>query len=539
MAVLREVKGTREFPLSAKVTLIGRSPACDIVVDSRQTSGRHAMILNSGGIYYVEDLNSSNGTYVNRERIRERTRLQPGDLIEIYGLAVTFVEEEPADDLELRQTMTVAEIPSLEAPPEILSSLDIGAELRVTVKPEAKLRALLDISRNLAGTLDLKVVLPRILDSLLGIFPQADRGLVLLRDSVSGELSPGAVRGEQGRTGVPTSRAVLNHVLLKRQAVLSEDAGIDQRFDMSESIRCLGIRSVMCVPMLSQSGDILGVIQIDTRDQGTPFRPEDLEVLACAATQAARVVELAGLYEEQREVLAATRIQKSFLPNEQPVVEGLRFFDHYSPAQHVGGDYYDYIPLPGNRLAVALGDVAGKGVSAALLMARLSAAVRFCLATERSVPAAVRRLNAVLTRSGVEDRFVTFVVAVLDLSSFSLTLVNAGHMPPLCRTAWRGAAVDIGERVVGLPLGVIDRPYEEEVLTLEPGALWVLYTDGVTEARGPGRELYGVDRLRAAVKAAPDNVEALGQAILADVHAFTGDRPQHDDVTLVCFGRDR
>src|SRR5207253_4961652 len=118
--------------------------------------------------------------------------------------------------------------------------------------------------------------------------------------------------------------------------------------------------------------------------------------------------------KEQRDQEAATQIQQSFLPSERPAIEGLRFFDYYSPARHIGGDYYDYIPLPGNRLAVALGDVSGKGVSAALLMARLSAAVRFCLASSPSVPEAVRELNALMTRAGSEERFITFVVVVID-----------------------------------------------------------------------------------------------------------------------------
>src|SRR5205085_9414207 len=109
------------------------------------------------------------------------------------------------------------------------------------------------------------------------------------------------------------------------------------------------------------------------------------------------------------------QIQKSFLPATRPRLPQLRFFDYYSSARHIGGDYYDYIPLPGDRLAVALGDVSGKGVPAALLMARLSAAARFSLAAEPDARAAMRRLNSVLTQKGSEDRFVTFVAAILDL----------------------------------------------------------------------------------------------------------------------------
>src|SRR5262249_29396121 len=128
------------------------------------------------------------------------------------------------------------------------------------------------------------------------------------------------------------------------------------------------IRSIMCVPMMSQDGQSLGVIQLDAQDRREQFRQDDLAVLVSASTQAARAVELAQLHQERRDLEAASQIQKSFLPDERPQVAQLRFFEYYSAAQHIGGDYYDYIPLPGNRLAVALGDVSGKGVSAALLM---------------------------------------------------------------------------------------------------------------------------------------------------------------------------
>jgi serine phosphatase RsbU (regulator of sigma subunit) len=250
-------------------------------------------------------------------------------------------------------------------------------------------------------------------------------------------------------------------------------------------------------------------------------------------------VELAWLHQERRDLEAATQIQKSFLPGERPRIEGLQFFDYYSSARQVGGDYYDYIRLPGNRLAVALGDVSGKGVSAALLMARLSAAVRFSLATEPTVAGAVRQLNAVLTPAGNADRFITFVVAVLDLNTFILTLVNAGHMPPLRRRAQPVEVDDVGNQIVGIPLGVLDWPYQETVLPFQPGDTLILYTDGVTEARNLQDELYGASRLREVVHGAPAGVEALGMAILSDVRRFAAERPQSDDLTFVCFGRNQ
>ena len=290
--------------------------------------------------------------------------------------------------------------------------------------------------------------------------------------------------------------------------------------------------------MLSSSGAVLGVIQLDCEELRTPFREEDLEVLASATTQAATAVELAQLHKERRDLEAATQIQKSFLPAARPHVPQLHFFDYYSSAGQIGGDYYDYIPLPGDRLAVALGDVSGKGVPAALLMARLSVAARFCLASDTEAGTAMRRLNAALTQTGAEDRFVTFVAAVLDLKTYSVTLVNAGHMPPLRRRAGRPDVEEVGDAIVGLPLGVMDRPYDQMSFPLEPGDAPFFYTDGVTEARNAGNEQYGLDRLRRAVATGPNDVEALGAAVLADVRRFAAGRPPNDDMTIVCVGRD-
>jgi serine phosphatase RsbU (regulator of sigma subunit) len=318
--------------------------------------------------------------------------------------------------------------------------------------------------------------------------------------------------------------------------MLSADAEMDERFSPSQSVRAHGIRSIMCVPMMSSSGQAIGVIQLDTKGTKNQFRHEDLEVLVSASFQAARAVDLARLHEVKRDLEAATRIQRSFLPAERPKAPGLSFFDYYAFAQHVGGDYYDYIPLPDNRLAVAVGDVSGKGISAALLMAQLSAAARFCLATEPTVAAAVAKLNTSMMRVCGQGRFATFVVCVIDLTTYKTSWVTAGHLPPLLRRV-SGEVTAVGEAAGGIPLGVFDRPYEEVSFPLKPGDAIVLCTDGVTEAKNAANELYGIERLTEGLKTAPPDVEHMGLALLTDVRRFAIGKALADDLTLVCFGR--
>ncbi len=540
MFVLREVNGERIFPLRHRIVVIGRDPSCDVVTGSQQASKRHAMIVSVAGSYYVEDLDSSNGTYLNGKRVFQRTRLRPNDQLQLSGLTVAFQEEDVPVDPVLGSTVVLGETTrTLRELPPIMSSLEVSSIARIEIDPEAKLRAILELSKNLANTLALQDVIPKILESLFAIFPQADRGFILLLDQDTGQLVLKASRPtHEPRNGPPpVSQTVVQHALSTGRAILSADTGADQRFDPSQSIRRLGIRSILCAPLVSSAGTNLGVIQIDTQRKHQPFRQEDLDVLVSAAAQAARAIELAILHRDLRDLEAATAIQQSFLPHKRPEVEQLDFYDYYSPARQVGGDYYDYIPLPGNRLAIALGDVSGKGVSAALLMARLSAAARMCLAGESDIPAAIRHLSRMLTRSGTEDRFVTFLVVVLNLDDFTMTLVNAGHLAPLRRRSGRAAVAEIGDEIIGLPLAVMDKPYESLVMPLEPGDTYLLFTDGVTEARNPQGDLYGIDRLRAAVAKAPDDVESLGSAILADVRRFAAGRPQSDDLTVVCFSR--
>jgi sigma-B regulation protein RsbU (phosphoserine phosphatase) len=535
MAVLREGTGGRVLPLRGKVTLIGRDPVSDVIITSPKTSARHALIVHANGTYFLEDLDSVNGTAVNGKRVRQRVALRAGDTIELPGLTVTFDDSAAPGPRTVRDT--VGEETPDSGTASIISSCEIGEDLRLTVKPEAKLRAVLELSRNLGNTLDLKTVLPKTLESLFALFPQADCGFILLFDEATGQLVPRAVRHrrEPANRSVPLSRGIVDHVLRTGRAVLSADAGTDARFDPTQSISNLKIRSFMSVPMVGRDGNCLGVVQIDTRDRRSQFNQEDLDLLACVSLQAARTVELARLHEERRDLEAATRIQKSFLPAERPKRPGMSFFDYYAPAQHVGGDYFDYIPLPGGRLAVALGDVSGKGISAALLMARVSAAARFALATAPSIAEAVGELNRALLRTGSEERFVTLAVAVLDADDGRLTLVNAGHLPPLLRRA--GQPPQEVATDAGLPLAVMDRPYEEVVIPFAPGDALLLCTDGVTEARNPSGEMYGPERLVEAVKSAPADVETLGKTVLGDVRRFAAGRPQGDDMTVVCFGR--
>jgi serine phosphatase RsbU (regulator of sigma subunit) len=390
-------------------------------------------------------------------------------------------------------------------------------------------------------------VLAKVLDSLFKIFIQADRGFVVLKDAATGALIPKAVRYRRGddAESIRVSRTIINQVMQSKEAVLSADAAGDSRFDGSQSIADFRIRSMMCAPLIDNAGTALGVLQIDTLDQRSRFQAADLDVLASVALQAAFAVENAQLHETdlqrqalERDLDLAHDVQKGFLPDAPPEIAGYEFFDFYQAANQIGGDYFDYVPLAEGKLAVVLGDVAGHGMPAALLMAKLAADVRYHLASSSDAADAINRLSAGFARGDWADRFVTLVAVVLDPAKHEATVVNAGHMAPYLRRP-DGKIDLIGEDQKGFPLGVDPTAvYESLKVSLAPGEVLTVYTDGISEAMNAENNLYGYDRLLAQIKQAGDKgVAALGKAILDDVGRYCGTRPQTDDRCLICFGR--
>ena len=559
MAVLRAMQGPvpgQILPLDRASVTLGRHPACDIVLDSGAVSRQHARILNIDGDFFVEDLHSRNGTYLNGRLVSQRQPLAENDLLGICDLSFVFYPGAPAMDETAparrdeppSQAMMVDDDRPLDES-AIMSKLAVApgsTGMRFEVNTEAKLRALIEVSQNLGKALGLAEVLPKLLDSLFSIFLQADRGFIVLRDPRSGKLVPKAVKHRRldDTQTVRVSRTIVRNVMASKEAILSADAAADARFDMAESIVDFQIRSMICAPMVGGDGQALGVIQLDTLDGRNRFNKDDLELLTSVASQAAFAVENAQLHESamrdqalKRELAVAHEVQRGFLPAAAPKIPEYDFFDFYEPANQLGGDYYDYVELPGGRMAIVVADVSGKGISASLLMAKLSAETRYCLASETELPQAMARLNRAFCDSGWEDRFVTIVLAVLDPRRHEVTMANAGHLPPLWRHA-AGGIEPVGLAESGLPLGV-DRnaEYAPFALSFAPGDSLILYTDGITEALSAGGELYGGGRLLASLGANANRVGLLGRRILDDVKRFVGSRPQSDDMCLACFGR--
>jgi serine phosphatase RsbU (regulator of sigma subunit)/pSer/pThr/pTyr-binding forkhead associated (FHA) protein len=552
MAVLEVVKGLtpgRKFLVEGQHAVLGRHPDCDVVLDVAAVSRHHAKIIHETGRYFLEDLGSRNGTFINGQMIHGRAALQEGDQVGICDLAFHFHldQDEPTGSI---MPLLVDDSPDDKIRSStVMSKLDVSSSWRadlLVARPEVKLKAMVEISKNLGRAVVLEDVLVKLLDSLFKIFIQADRGFIVLTSPEDGSLIPKAVkyRREDDSRSVRISRTIINEAIAGKEAILSADAASDARFQMAESITDFKIRSMMCAPLVDSEERALGVIQIDTLDRRTRFGEDDLELLGSIAAQAAGAVEKAQLHEEmvrqriiERDLELARAEQRRCIPSEPPQIPGYHFFDYYEAAYQVGGDYFDYVPMSDGRMAVVVADVAGKGIAAALLMAQLSVIVQYQLASQPDPALAVREINRAFARHGWEDRFVTFAVAVVDPGSQSLTVVNAGHMPPLLRSR-TGQVEPIGADAAGLPLGVVgDYPYQSTTHNLEPGGFLTLFTDGISEAMDSDGQLYGLQRLENAFSAPAPGADQLGRHILDDVRSFVSGYPQSDDMCLTCLSR--
>ena len=281
-----------------------------------------------------------------------------------------------------------------------------------------------------------------------------------------------------------------------------------------------------------ESGDFTHRIEVQHRDQlgalGESFNSMTASVSTLIAEQRQR-------QRLEHELAIAREVQAQLFPKEKPAVRGVEIEAVCRPARVVSGDYYDFLPLGPGRLGIALADISGKGISAALIMASLQAALRSQALLNGQGPGGtaeiVARLNQHLYRSTAPDRFATFFYGVYDVQTHRLEYTNAGHPPPVCLTGQQVKRLTTGGTVLGL---FDDRHYESEVIDIAPGSLLIAYSDGLTEAENPGGEEFGDQRvLDAALRLREAPACAVLKNLLETVDQWTGPAEQIDDLTLI------
>ena len=433
-----------------------------------------------------------------------------------------------------------------DEPSNIMSELEIPShKSQVTSHADAemKLNALMQITRALSESVQRSEVFSKILDCLFDLFESADRGFIILKNE-RGELRTSATRTRNiNKERLRISKTIVEKVLKSKRPLISSDAASDEQFDVSQSIVDFRIRSIMCAPLINNDDEAIGVIQLDTIKNRVAFDEKDLEVLVAVAMQASLGIQKLNLVDEAVEnrriaddLKLAHEVQQAFLPQKRPNFADFSFYSFYRATNQVGGDYFDYIPIDENRMAIIVADVVGHGIAAALLMAKVAAEVRSALAATRSVEDAIHHINENLSGLNV-DRFATVLLGILDAEASSFTYVNAGHIPPVIRDCT--GEVRLLEGNSGMPIGIMDDTrYEANCYEIQGGETITLFTDGINESMNEAGEMLGLQNLLEAIKVSQTKTPAtIGREICQIANRHMGSTPPIDDMCLVCFGR--
>jgi sigma-B regulation protein RsbU (phosphoserine phosphatase) len=367
-------------------------------------------------------------------------------------------------------------------------------------------------------------------------FLPLDRQTKRLRLQVPKDVGSRAVAGTEFNPAEPLCR----HLLDKGHSFEVEVSAYDSKLFpifQSASDRLDELEAALVLGLVRRD-ELVGMMVLGAKASEEFYNAEDLQLLQGVAHQAAAAVENTELFEEvargremRKELEVASEIQAQLFPVTVPRSDGCEIVGRCLPASSVSGDFYDFLDLPGGRIAVAIGDVSGKGMAAALLMANLQGLLRTQAPTAENPADLLRRINRQLYGSSRGAKYCTFFYAVYNERDRRLEYVNAGHNPPLLLSGSETRFL----ASTGIPLGLFPEvSHEVHCEMLEPSARVVLYSDGITEARNAQGEEYGVDRLAGIIARAGDsNATGLMERIFADAHDFSGGKPIEDDQTIV------
>lgn len=531
--------GARDIAFGTSGLTIGRGVDNDLHLVNPWLSRHHAVIERRGEQYFLADKASRNGTYLNGQAVTEPRVLADGDRIAIGEVDMRFWLGEPRSDLEVAEGAAAFGEGTVILGSEQLSFERFREER--SKAPVSDHDLLLTLSAA-ASALIVHVPMEALVEKVLDLVQQAvpsERAALLLDDDEGSLLVAGRRGFDDARVRI--SRTLIDTVLEERQGVLTVDARSDQRFDAAQSIMLEGIRSILCVPLWNNH-DVIGLIYLDRRFESVAFNRQDLRLVGLMANMAAVKLEnarlLAAQLEQERlkqQMTVAAQIQRKLLPARAPKLDGYSVAGDSWSCFEIGGDYFDFIPMQGGRLAIVIADISGKGIGAALLMAVLQASLRALIHAVDGPADLVSRLNTVLIENSPYNKFATLFYAELDPRRNQLVYVNAGHNPGLLCGVSAVRELSSTGPIVGM---LEDATFSAQRVRFEPGDTMLLYTDGVTELQSAGGEELGLDRLCGLLSGTGGDLEALLAAVRQLMDGFGGGDPA-DDATLVAVRRDQ
>ena len=549
---------TVRYPLVKDEVILGRSSESDLPIEHPSVSRQHARLFRDGAEWRIVDLGSRNGTRINDLGHADKP-LRHGDRIYLCEIPLVFVDasapappeagaavEPPGGPDSLRQTLSRSAVDFAA-----LAAAQAAVEPAGGLDPLERLRRLLAVVTETSetilasGTVD--ETFRRILDLVFEHLP-VQRGAILLREEPAGPLVARCARDDTSSSGfaseIRVPRTIADRVLQEKVALVTMDAQADSRFATGESVATLGTRSAMAAP-LWRGEEVEGLIYVDTVRQARAFDDFDLDLLSALGNHLAVAIERARLQvlalEEERlagELAVAREIQSGTLPKAMPEIAGYDVAGLNQPATETGGDTFDLIPLEDERLMLLVGDATGHGVGPALCATQVRAMLRVASRLGAGLDDAFRHINDQLTQDLADNRFVTAFLGLLDGRRHEVKYHSGGQGPIMIYRAeagsfeWRSATT--------VPLGFFVHTVlgEAETISLGPGDLLGLITDGVFECESPAAEMFGIARVEELVRMHHEGpMSRLAEALLEEARKFAGARPPSDDITIVLLRR--
>ncbi len=421
--------------------------------------------------------------------------------------------------------------------PQVL--LDENRRLKHAVE---ELSILNELARAIGASLDPQEIIGTIVRKSLRA-ANAEQGVIHLVDSQANDPMRTLVRemsSSQEHEHFRINQTLVGWMQLNKKPLLVNSPRSDPRFSgmrWDESIH-----SLLCVPLMIKS-ELKGVLTLYNKKDSLQFTDDDQRLLAIIAAQSGQVIENARLNEREKQLLKmqeelrlAARIQIELLPKSAPVIPGYDIAGRSIPAQSVGGDYFDFISIDEQRLALCLGDVSGKGLPASLLMSNVQATLRSHALMGLTAQECATRSNRLLFQSTSPEKFVTLFYAILDLRANILSYANAGHEHPII-LASAGSVNRLSTG--GIMLGIIDDfPFQDDSVQIKPGDTMVVFSDGVTEAMNGDEVQFGEGRLQETIaRHREEDASVLLESIVDAVKSHVGAAPQMDDITILVVKR--
>lgn len=507
---------------------IGRKMEKDLAITDPRVSRDHALIVSESGKFYVEDQGSKHGTFVNGERIQQRTVLERNDRLEFGARDTIYAVFHP----QQRTTNTAR---------DFLSQIS-GIQISNEVTDLEKLTIFLEAARKLNTTGVLDEILLTLVDVTLKL-TGAERGYVFLK-TPEGKLRLAAGRNSKGELlldDTTISHSILDDAMRSNSEFLLSDTSRSLDLTGRQSIVAYDLRTVICIPLRKlqvqtrgrgeamPTGEVMGALYVDSRFASRDISKVSGGLLHVVATEAASLIENARLVQAeeearryQQELSIAASIQQRLMAVTIPEVSFARLAGKNLSCKEIGGDFFDAVNTE-DGLAVVLADVAGKGVSAALLASTLQGMIYSQLVAHTPLIEIVASANRFLTSKHIGEKYATVIIARLRRDG-ELEYVNCGHVPPLLVCSGEVIRPAHGN----LPVGLLpEASYESDRYSLHGGDRLVLVTDGVTEAENSEGEFFDNERLEIAAK------RGSMKDIFAAVSHFCGDTPLSDDCTVV------